>query len=163
MLPIIAAAGAPLVKSLIENGLGLLASAVANKGQEFIEDKLGVKLEKADPILLKQLELDNEESIRAWALENRKLDIELESIAQEGVTRRWEADLKSDSWLSKNIRPMVLIYLLGAYTILSLMSAFGLNVNEAYVSLLGQWGMLVMSAYFAGRTVEKILNGRADK
>ena len=131
--------------------------------REYVENKLGVKLDASTPeqaLALKQLEFEREEELQRVALEGRKLDMELERIAQDNVSRRWEADLKSDSWLSKNIRPMVLIYLLGAYTILSLMSAFGMNVNESYVSLLGQWGMLVMSAYFAGRSFEKILNSR---
>jgi hypothetical protein len=66
----------------------------------------------------------------------------------------------SDSWLSKNIRPMVLIYLLGSYTIMSLMSAADINVTQAYVELLGQMIMLVMGAYFAGRSIEKIVDMR---
>ena len=164
MIPLLAAAAAtPIVKDLMAQGLTMLAGAVANKGREYVENKLGVKLDASTPeqaLALKQLEFEREEELQRMALEGRKLDIELERIAQDNVSRRWEADLKSDSWLSKNIRPMVLIYLLGAYTILSLMSAFGMNVNESYVSLLGQWGMLVMSAYFAGRSFEKILNSR---
>ena len=66
--------------------------------------------------------------------------------------------MDSDSKLSKNIRPMTLVYILTAYLIFAVGSAFGLNVNERYVELLGQWGMLVMSAYFGGRTLEKIMD-----
>lgn len=160
MLPIIAAAAVPLVKELLEKGLTTLAGAVANKGKEYVEDKLGVQLDTVDSIQLKQIEFDHAEELQRMALEGRKLDAELEKVAQEAVTARWEADLHSDSWLSKNIRPSVLIYLLVSYTVLSLLSAFGLNVNESYIALLGQWGMLVMSAYFAGRSIEKIMNVR---
>jgi len=76
---------------------------------------------------------------------------------QNNVSERWKADLASDSWLSKNIRPMTLIFILGVYTTFAGFSAFNVNVNQAYVELLGQWGMLIMSAYFGGRTLEKIM------
>jgi uncharacterized membrane protein (DUF106 family) len=76
---------------------------------------------------------------------------------QDNLTERTKADMASDSWLSKNIRPMTLIFILVVYTVFALMSAFGHNANESYVTLLGQWGMLIMSFYFGGRTLEKIL------
>ena len=76
---------------------------------------------------------------------------------QQEVTKRQQADMASDSWLSKNIRPMTLIFILVTYTTFAMMSAFGLDTNESYVQLLGQWGMLIMSFYFGGRTLEKIM------
>ena len=69
------------------------------------------------------------------------------------LTERLKADMTSDSWLSKNIRPMTLIYLLAAYTIFALLDGGGYKIAEAYVTLLGQWGMLVMTAYFGGRKI----------
>ena len=84
-------------------------------------------------------------------------DIEAQKVEQENVSARWTADMNSDSWLSKNIRPMTLIYILSAYLLFALMSAFGLSVNETYVTLLGQWGQIVMLAYFGGRTLEKVM------
>jgi len=84
--------------------------------------------------------------------------IQAEIAGQQEVTKRWEADMASDSWLSKNIRPMTLIFILGAYFVFSMMSAFNYDTNEAYVKLLGEWGQLVMLAYFAGRTVEKVMD-----
>ena len=77
---------------------------------------------------------------------------------QNKVTARHEADMKSDSWLSKNIRPLTLIFILGAYFTFAMMSAFGMETQESYVQLLGQWGMLIMSFYFGGRTLEKIID-----
>jgi hypothetical protein len=74
----------------------------------------------------------------------------------KNITERWSADMASDSWLSKNIRPMSLVAIFVGYFLFAMMSAFGLNANEAYVTLLGQWGMLIMGAYFGGRTVEKL-------
>ena len=84
-----------------------------------------------------------------------KLQADLQE--QEELTKRLQADMTSDSWLSKNIRPMTLVAIFLGYFMFAMMSAFGHNANEAYVTLLGQWGMLVMSFYFGGRTVEKIL------
>ena len=82
---------------------------------------------------------------------------------QDNLTKRAEADMKSDSWLSKNIRPMTLIYILTAYLALAVMDAMGLDISDNFVSLLGQWGMLVMSFYFGGRTLEKIIDMKAKK
>ena len=82
---------------------------------------------------------------------------------QEELTKRLQADMTSDSWLSKNIRPMTLVAIFVGYFIFAMMSAFGHNANEAYVTLLGQWGMLVMSFYFGGRTLEKILAMKEKK
>jgi len=73
------------------------------------------------------------------------------------LTKRLQADMASDSWLAKNIRPMALIAILGGYFIFAMMSAFGIDTNQRYVELLGQWGMLIMSFYFGGRTLEKVL------
>jgi hypothetical protein len=84
--------------------------------------------------------------------------IQAEIAGQQEVSKRWEADMASDSWLSKNIRPMTLIFILGAYFVFSMMSAFNYDTNEAYVKLLGEWGQLVMLAYFAGRTIEKCMD-----
>ena len=84
------------------------------------------------------------------------------SEAQE-VTKRQVADMASDSWLSKNIRPITLIAILAGYFIFAMMSAFDMDTNRAYVELLGQWGMLIMSFYFGGRTLEKIMDMNAKK
>jgi uncharacterized membrane protein (DUF106 family) len=82
---------------------------------------------------------------------------------QDNLTKRAEADMKSDSWLSKNIRPMTLIFILITYTVFGMMSAWEIEVNNNYVELLGQWGMLIMSFYFGGRTLEKIMDMKAKK
>ena len=77
------------------------------------------------------------------------------------LTKREQADMASDSWLSKNIRPMTLIAILMGYFTFAMMSAFGIDTNKTYVELLGQWGMLIMSFYFGGRTLEKIMGMKA--
>jgi transposase-like protein len=96
-----------------------------------------------------------------------ELELEMTKVAADAmknednnISTRWSADMASDSWLSKNIRPMSLVAIFIGYFLFAMMSAFGLNANEAYVTLLGQWGMLIMGAYFGGRTVEKLAEMR---
>jgi hypothetical protein len=84
-------------------------------------------------------------------------ELQADMNEQDNLTERAKNDMASDSWLSKNIRPMTLIFILVVYTVFAMMSAYGYNANESYVTLLGQWGMLIMSFYFGGRTLEKIL------
>lgn len=90
-------------------------------------------------------------------------ETKLYETEQENITARHSADMGSDSWLSKNIRPMTLIAILAGYFTFAMMSAFEMDTNQAYVELLGQWGMLIMSFYFGGRTLEKIIDMRRDK
>jgi hypothetical protein len=56
---------------------------------------------------------------------------------------------------------MTLIFILAGYFTFAMMSAFNMDTNKAYVELLGQWGMLIMSFYFGGRTLEKIMDMRS--
>jgi hypothetical protein len=90
-------------------------------------------------------------------------DTEMFKAEQENTTERWTADMASDSWLSKNIRPMSLIAIFTGYFTFAMMSAFGYNANESYVQLLGNWGMLVFGAYFGSRSLEKIAEIRTKK
>ena len=87
--------------------------------------------------------------------------IAADTAEQQELTKRHEADMASDSWMSKNIRPMTLVFILIVYTVFGVGSAFNINVHQPYVELLGQWGMLIMSFYFGGRTLEKIMDMKA--
>jgi hypothetical protein len=89
--------------------------------------------------------------------------IAADTAEQQELTKRHEADMASDSTLSKNIRPMTLVFILLVYTTFGIGSAFNINVHQPYVELLGQWGMLIMSFYFGGRTLEKIMDMKAKK
>jgi hypothetical protein len=82
---------------------------------------------------------------------------------QNNITDRWKADMASDSWLSKNIRPLSLVAIFSAYVVFALMSAFNLSVNQDYVELLGQWGIIIFGAYFTSRGAEKIMDNRKPK
>ena len=90
-------------------------------------------------------------------------DTEVYKTEQENVTERWRSDMGSDSWLSKNIRPLALIAIFVAYFLFTAMSAFGYNAQESYVQLLGQWGQIIFLAYFGGRTVEKLADMKYTK
>ena len=77
--------------------------------------------------------------------------------AQAQVTDRWKADMASDSFLSKNIRPLVLIYLTIIFTILSFFDGNigGFKVSTQYIPIFQSLLITVYGAYFVGRTWEK--------
>jgi hypothetical protein len=170
MIPIVAS----LLGSLAQNGLTLLSSAIQAKGKEVVEKTLGVKIPDdptpEDVSNLRQLQFEHEERLLELGIEKAKMELaELQMFADaaksedDNVTDRWQSDMNSDSWLSKNIRPMSLIAIFSGYFLFAMMSAFGYNANESYVSLLGQWGMLIMGAYFGGRTIEKLAEMKGRK
>ena len=81
-----------------------------------------------------------------------------EQKAQAQVSARWEADLKYGSWLSKNIRPLTLIFLTGVFVVLSVFdgNAGEFTIGETYVPVYQTLLMTVYAAYFAGRSIEKV-------
>ena len=95
--------------------------------------------------------------------EGKLAELNADNIEAQELTKRHEADMASDSWLSKNIRPMTLVFILLVYSTFATMSAWDIEVNNNYVELLGQWGMLIMSFYFGGRTLEKIVDMKKAK
>lgn len=84
--------------------------------------------------------------------------MQAESQAQEQVTRRWEADMKSDNWLSKNIRPVICIFLTFIFVILSIFhgNVGNFSIDESYIPIYQTLLITVYGAYFAGRSIEKI-------
>jgi uncharacterized membrane protein (DUF106 family) len=95
--------------------------------------------------------------------EGRLAELNADNIEAQELTKRQQADMSSDSWMSKNIRPMTLVFILIVYTVFGVGSAFNINVHQPYVELLGQWGMLIMSFYFGGRTLEKIMDMKSKE
>ena len=77
---------------------------------------------------------------------------------EKNITSRWEADLKSDSWLSKNVRPLVLIFLIICTMLLIFIDAGTINfeVKSSWVDLLQLVLITVIGAYFGGRSLEKV-------
>jgi hypothetical protein len=156
-----------IIAPLLANGLNLVANAVMAKGKDYVERKLGVELKpdmSSEELARVQIaQMEHEQELMRLRLEENKLDIEAFKAEAEAVTTRWTADMTSDSWLPKNIRPLTLIALLFGYFMFAAMSAFGYAAEESYVTLLGNWGQIVMLAYFGGRTVEKVMDMRRNK
>jgi hypothetical protein len=116
-----------------------------------------------DPEAKAKAQIDLAKMAQDGELAKMANDTKLYETEQNNLSDRHKADMSSDSWLSKNIRPMTLVAIFIGYFVFAMMSAFNYNANEAYVTLLGQWGMLVMSFYFGGRTLEKIIDMKANK
>ncbi len=116
-----------------------------------------------DPQAKAKAQLDLAELAQNGELAAMANETELYKSEQNNVSQRHSADMASDSWLSKNIRPLTLVYILVAYLLLAVVDASVLDIADSFVELLGQWGMLVMSFYFGGRTLEKIMDMRAKK
>tara|TARA_E500000305_G_scaffold85801_1_gene71926 strand:+ start:744 stop:1139 length:396 start_codon:yes stop_codon:yes gene_type:complete len=76
---------------------------------------------------------------------------------QKQVTNRWEADMKSDSWLSKNVRPMVLVFLVVSTVLMIFIDAgtIAFEVEQKWTDLLQLVLITVIGAYFGGRSLEK--------
>ena len=99
---------------------------------------------------------NKEEKINARAklkevINNYKIDVE------KNVSERWKADMNSDSWLSKNVRPVVLVFLIVCTMLLVFIDSGSIkfNVKPEFVSLLTTTLITVIGAYFGGRSVEK--------
>ena len=116
-----------------------------------------------DPVAAEKAKAELAKMAAEGELAKMNVNLEEYKTEQNNLTARMEADMKSDSWLSKNIRPMTLIFILLTYTVFGLMSAWDIEVNNNYVELLVQWGMLIMSFYFGGRTLEKIVDAKKGK
>jgi hypothetical protein len=128
--------------------LGL--DALLNVGNKLIDKLI------PDPEAKAKAQLDLAKMAQDGELAKMANETKLFEVEQDNLTKRVEADMASDSWMSKNIRPLTLMFLLAAYSGFAIASIFEYETRGAYVELLGQWGMLVMSFYFGGRTMEKI-------
>jgi cation transport ATPase len=122
---------------MIQALAGLIPGLV-NKGVEIFDKKFQTESEKQAAIREYELTLQREVQ-QAWESEQRNL------------TERHNNDMKSDSWLSKNIRPMALLYLMALYTL-----AFFMDVPETVLEMLRDLLMTVFVFYFGARTIEKV-------
>jgi hypothetical protein len=119
---------------------------------------VGDAVEKVGGVLDKFITTKEE---KAEALnEINKVFLDAETKIQEQVSARWNADMASDSWLSKNIRPLVMIFLVVSTVLLIFIDAgiITFAVKESWVDLLQLVLITVIGAYFGGRSVEKIKN-----
>ena len=137
----------PNLKSLLTGGASNLVDSVKNVISEFHlspEDKL-----KAEQELTK---LTNDHVEKMATLAQAELEAE-----QNNVTKRWEADMGSDSWLSKNTRPIVMLSLLGFLYLLITFDSLEIKfeVKDSYVELMQTLLITTVVAYFGSRGVEK--------
>ena len=107
--------------------------------------------------VIDNLHTSKEEKLAA-ELKIKELISNYEIEMEKNITSRWEADLKSDSWLSKNVRPMVLIFLIICTMLLIFIDAGTLQfeVKSSWVDLLQLVLITVIGAYFGGRSLEKV-------
>tara|TARA_R100000278_G_C5457142_1_gene159553 strand:- start:136 stop:522 length:387 start_codon:yes stop_codon:yes gene_type:complete len=94
--------------------------------------------------------------------EMKKMLLDSERDLQQNVTDRWKADMASDSWLSKNVRPMTLIFVLACTMMLIFIDAGFVNfvVEEKWTDLLQLTLITIIGSYFGGRSIEKVKNGK---
>ena len=107
--------------------------------------------------VIDNLHMSKEEKLEAER-KIKELIANYEVEMEKNITARWEADLKSDSWLSKNVRPMVLIFLIVCTMLLIFIDAGAINfeVKSTWVDLLQLVLITVIGAYFGGRSLEKV-------
>lgn len=94
----------------------------------------------------------------AFEKEMTEILIDAEAAMQKNVTERWKTDLNSDSYLSKNVRPLVLIFLITSTVLLVFIDAgtINFNVDSEWKELLKLLLTTTVAAYFGGRSYEKI-------
>lgn len=142
--------------------------------KKFNETKIGAFLKSKAPKVLAALGdvlpdqgtlgvvknlISSDNKIKAVDKEMAMKLIEQDLIEMENVSKRWSSDMKSDSWLSKNTRPLTLIYLTLASTILMILDSFhkvSFDIDTAWVELLKTLLITVYVAYFGSRGAEKI-------
>jgi|TARA_R100001224_G_scaffold96848_1_gene66762 hypothetical protein len=98
----------------------------------------------------------NEEKLEAKK-KLKEVVLDYEKTMQVEVSERWRLDMQSDSWLSKNIRPMVLIFLCVSTVLLIFIDAgfYSFSVDQSWIDLLKVVLMTCIGAYFGGRSFEK--------
>ena len=128
--------------------MGLLQKVFSSGAGKLIKDVGGV---------LDDLTTSKEEKLAAQR-KIKELISSHELEMQKQVTNRWEADMKSDNWLSKNIRPLICIFLTAIFVVLSVFDGnIGeFVIQESYIPIYQTLLITVYGAYFAGRSIEKI-------
>jgi len=107
--------------------------------------------------VIDNLTTSKEEKLAA-ELKVKELIANYETEMEKNITARWDVDMKSDSWLSKNVRPMVLIFLVVCTVLMIFIDAgtINFNVEQKWTDLLQIVLITVIGAYFGGRSFEKI-------
>ena len=145
----------------------------SNKKKKFKDTKVGAFLAEKAPKLVSQIGeflpdqgslgivkniITKDKSLPVKDKEEAMKLLELDIMEMQNISNRWSSDMKSDSWLSKNTRPLTLIYLTLASTLLIILDSFHtrFDVDTAWVDLLKTLLITVYVAYFGSRGAEKI-------
>ena len=107
--------------------------------------------------IIDNLHTSAEEKLAAEA-KIKDLVMGYEAEMQKQITERWKMDMNSDSWLSKNIRPLVLVFLVISTVLIIFIDAgvISFNVEDKWTDLLQLVLITVIGAYFGGRSLEKV-------
>jgi len=129
------------MKQILSKLFGSVGSSIAEKISHIIDKHTFSKVEKAQ-----------------FEKEMQEIFIKAESDIQQSVTERWKIDLNSDSYLSKNVRPLVLIFLITSTVLMVFIDAGAINftVDSEWKELLKLLLTTTVAAYFGGRSYEKI-------
>ena len=123
-----------------------------------IDDIIGAGLKIIDKVIPDPAQkAEAQLKLQQLAQDGHLAELQADMNEANNISDRWKADASTDSYLAKNIRPLTLIAILAGYFTFAMMSALGVETNKSYVELLGQWGQLVMLAYFGGRSAEKVM------
>ena len=127
--------------------MGILKKILSSAGSQLVNSVGGV---------IDDLVTTDDERLAAKA-KLKKIILDHEARMEQNITDRWKADMNSDSWLSKNVRPMVLIFLIVCTMLLIFIDAGALSfeVEDKWTDLLQLVLITVIGAYFGGRSVEK--------
>ncbi len=129
------------MKQILSKLFGSVGSSIAEKISNIIDKHTFSKVEKAQ-----------------FEKKMQEIFIKAESDIQQSVTERWKIDLNSDSYLSKNVRPLVLIFLITSTVLMVFIDAGAINftVDSEWKELLKLLLTTTVAAYFGGRSYEKI-------
>ena len=129
------------MKQILAKLFGSAGSNIAEKISDIIDKHTFSKVEKAQ-----------------FEKEMQEIFIKAESDIQKDITERWKIDLNSDSYLSKNVRPLVLIFLITSTVLMVFIDAGAINftVDSEWKELLKLLLTTTVAAYFGGRSYEKI-------
>tara|TARA_B110000003_G_scaffold248156_1_gene259669 strand:- start:159 stop:563 length:405 start_codon:yes stop_codon:yes gene_type:complete len=106
--------------------------------------------------------IQTKEEKDAFQKEMTQILIQAEAEMQKNVTERWKADLEHGNWLTRSVRPLVLIFLIVATVLMVFIDSGSLvfNVEQKWTDLLQLVLMTTIGAYFGGRSVEKYRNNK---
>ena len=126
----------------------LLAKLFGNAGGSILEKISGV----ADKFIQTKEEKDQ------FQKDMTEIMIKAEAEMQKNVTERWQADLQNGNWLTRSVRPLVLIFLIVSTVLIVFIDSgsIGFNVEQKWTDLLQLILITVIGAYFGGRSFEKI-------